>query len=317
MDSFNSSNKAKNKTFDETSNDSIACKPLDDLDELDAEKNDFQKETLNLFKAEKTSSRKKTKAQKEDKEEACSSNVLMDDITLNPIAVKEDITVPEPECNPAGVQDSPVSSTMRQHLLVEESENYKPDESDNGSEPMSISSSPVQIHSDHSSPVKVRTPSLLRSEQILASSGYIEHEMELLLYEEKEISTQSTLLEHKLREVEGEGQECDDLLQLWFHLVSRKNMAFHRRLMLEILQSEQDLEKRCELLQGELRRGGREELGEKLLLEELLRVVDLRDQLVMARDREETSLQDEVKVGREVKNRLNTQDNKRDKCKSQ
>ena len=133
MDSFNSSNKAKNKTFDETSNDSIACKPLDDLDELDAEKNDFQKETLNLFKAEKTSSRKKTKAQKEDKEEACSSNVLMDDITLNPIAVKEDITVPEPECNPAGVQDSPVSSTMRQHLLVEESENYKPDESDNGS----------------------------------------------------------------------------------------------------------------------------------------------------------------------------------------
>ena len=58
-------------------------------------------------------------------------------------------------------------------------------------------------------------------------------------------------------------------------------------------------------------------MGEKLLLEELLRVVDLRDQLVMARDREEKSLQDEVTVGREVKNKLNTQDNKRDKCKSQ
>jgi len=138
------------------------------------------------------------------------------------------------------------------------------------------------------------------------------------LYEEKDISVQSTLLEHKFREVEAEGIQCEELLHLWFHLVTRKNVAFHRRLMLDILQSEQDLEKKCELLQAELRRGEIDEVGEKLLLEELLKVVDMRDQLVMARDREEISLQVEVELGKEVEVKItNARDDRKEKCKMQ
>merc|ERR1719450_1205883 len=141
--------------------------------------------------------------------------------------------------------------------------------------------------------------------------------MELLLYEEKEISVQTTLLEHKMRVVEGEGKDCEEFLHLWFNLVSRKNMAFHRRLVLEILQREQDLERRCQMLQDELRRGGRDEKGEQLLMDELLKVVDLRDQLVNAKDREEKTLQEELMVVKDIKTRLNTKDDRKDKCLSQ
>jgi len=306
--SFKYSNKAKNKTTD----DSIAIEPLDDItDQLDAENNKFQVETLNLFKSHKKSAHKKT----QDRVEASNLNNSndpkdspMDGNTLKPFAVNDEISKPNPNtCNPCTAHDSPVSSQTRHNLLLD-------DERDIPSvEPMNISSG-----SDQSSPEKVSSSSfLLASEHILSSSGYVEHEMELLLYEEKEISSQSTLLEHRLREVEGEGKECEDLLQLWFNLVSRKNVAFHRRLMLEILQSEQDLERRCELLQGELRRGGSGEVAEKLLLEELVTIVDLRDELVMARDREENSLQEGVVMGRQVNTKLQDQDIKTEKCKLQ
>jgi len=293
----------KLETLGDSSN---SIKPTDDLDRLDAENNKFQKETLKLFKSIKSSTHK---AQIKDREEYSSSNVLMDVTTLNPTtAVKDDID----NCRPC-VDSSPVSSKMRQNLLlVEESENINSDSND---EPMSNSITLDQLNSEPSE--KSSPNDLPSSEHILASTGYIEYEMELLLYEEKEISVQSTLLEHKMREVEAEGKECERFLELWFDLVSRKNMAFHRRLVLDIIQREQDLEKKCEMLKDELRRGGRDEVGEQLLLEELLKVVDLRDQLVIARDREEKSMKEELIVGKEIKSKLFKQDDKKHKCKTQ
>jgi len=235
----------------------------------------------------------------------------MDVNTLNPIHVNDNEPKPDKSINP--IKQSPVCSPMRKHLLLVDAD----------VDQMSISSSSEQlssqISSDSGSPEKPNSNSfLLGSEQIISSTGYIEYEMELLLYEENEISLQSTLLEHKLREVEGEGKECEDQLQIWFQLVTRKNMAFHRRLMLEIFQSEKDLEKRSELLQQELRRGDRGEVGEKLLLEELLKVVDMRDQLVLKKDKEERILQEEVMVGREVENKMTSaNDIKKEKCNMQ
>jgi len=294
----------KQETLGDSSN---SIKPTDDLDQLDAENNKFQKETLNLFRSIKSST---YKAQVRDREGCSSSNVLMDVTTLNPTnAVKDDID----NCNPSA-QTNSVTSEMRQNLLLDESEKVYPDSNDDD-EPMSASTAPDQFHWDPSE--KSSPQNLPSSEHIIASTGYIEYEMELLLYEEKEISVQSTLLEHKMREVEAEGKECEKFLELWFDLVSRKNMAFHRRLVLDILQREQDLEKRCEMLKDELRRGGRDEVGEKLLLEELLKIVDLRDQLVIARDREEKTMKEEVMVGKEIKSKLTKQEKKKHNCKSQ
>jgi len=287
---------------------SNSIKPTDDLDQLDAENNKFQKETLNLFRSIKSST---YKAQVRDREGCSSSNVLMDVTTLNPTnAVKDDVD----NCNPFAETNSVTSEMIQNLLLVDESEKVYP-ESNDDDEPMSASTAPDQFHWDPSE--KSSPQNLPSSEHIIASTGYIEYEMELLLYEEKEISVQSTLLKHKMREVEAEGKECEKFLELWFDLVSRKNMAFHRRLVLDILQREQDLEKRCEMLKDELRRGGRDEVGEQLLLEELLKIVDLRDQLVIARDREEKTMKEEVMVGKEIKSKLTKQEKKKHNCKSQ
>ena len=70
--------------------------------------------------------------------------------------------------------------------------------------------------------------------------------------------------------------------------------------MLEILQNEQDLERRCQILQAELRSQDLDHQTEKLLLEELLRLVDLRDKLVSEQMNEEDLLCREESIGKEV-----------------
>lgn len=128
----------------------------------------------------------------------------------------------------------------------------------------------------------------------------VEYEMELIQFEENNISNQMTLLEHRIREAESQGCESQDLLNDWFKLISKKNIIFHRRLMIEILQDEQDLERRCEILQTELRIQDIDHQTEQLLLEELIRLVDLRDKLVSDQNDEEDHICQEESIGKEV-----------------
>jgi len=146
------------------------------------------------------------------------------------------------------------------------------------------------------------------------TDNVVEYEMELILFQENSISEQMTVLEHNIRESESDGKESQDLLNAWFDLISQKNMIFHRRLMLEILQNEQDLERRCEILQAELRRPQLDPQTEKLLLEELFRLIDLRDKLVSEQMNEEDLLCREESIGKEVQNCLIS---KTSKCKIQ
>ena len=136
----------------------------------------------------------------------------------------------------------------------------------------------------------------VRSRQVI--DNMVEHEMELILFQENSISEQMTVLEHNIRESES---ESPDLLNAWFELISQKNIIFHRRLMLEILENEQDLERRCEILQAELRRHDLDPQTEKLLLEELVRLIDLRDKLVSEKMNEEDLLCREESIGKEVR----------------
>ena len=142
----------------------------------------------------------------------------------------------------------------------------------------------------------------------------VEHEMELIQFEENNLSNQMTILEHKIREAETEGQESERLLTAWFELISKKNIIFHRRLLIEIVQDEDDLEKRCGILQAELRRPELDPEAEKFLLEELIRLVDLRDNLVSVKIDEEQLLCREESIGKEVQFR---QINKYSKCQIQ
>ena len=70
--------------------------------------------------------------------------------------------------------------------------------------------------------------------------------------------------------------------------------------MIEILQDEQDLERRCEILQCELRRRELDNETEHLLIEELVRLVNLRDKLLSEKIDEEEFLRQEETIGKEV-----------------
>ena len=132
------------------------------------------------------------------------------------------------------------------------------------------------------------------------TDNLVEHEMELIQFEENNLSREMTILEHRIREAESEGEESEELLSAWFELISKKNVIFHRRLMIEILQEEQDLERRCQILQAELRRQELDQETEHLLLEKLLRIVDLRDKCVSDKIDEEEFLHQEELIGKEV-----------------
>ena len=138
--------------------------------------------------------------------------------------------------------------------------------------------------------------------------------MELVSFEENDVSNQLTILEHRIREAELEGNSDQSLLSVWFELVSRKNLIFHRRLMLEIMQNEQDLERKCEMLRAELRKPELESQREQLLLKELLRTVDLRDKLLMDKNDEENMLCQEEQIGKQVQQSIS---NQKQKCKIQ
>ena len=143
-------------------------------------------------------------------------------------------------------------------------------------------------------------------------NDYFEYEMELILFEENHISQQLHILEHKIRENEG-NESQEDLLNSWLELISKKNVIFHRRLMLEILQNEQDLERKFELIQTELRKTHQDPEKEELLLKELLHLVDLRDKVLSEKNAEENILCQEENIGRKIQQQLQS-DVQKQKC---
>jgi len=155
----------------------------------------------------------------------------------------------------------------------------------------------------------------LSSRNPLKNNDFFEYETELILFEERNISSQLTILEQNIRDLD-EKSVNSDLLNSWFELVSKKNIVFHRRLMLEILQNEQDLERKCSLLQAELRSPKISPIREELLLKELLRVVDLRDKLLMDKQDEENLLCQEETIGRQIQTDIFCK-SKKETCKVQ
>jgi len=140
--------------------------------------------------------------------------------------------------------------------------------------------------------------------------SYIDNEMRYLDMEQGEIDKQAAILDKRLRETSDTDQLVyDNLLQQWFNLVNQKNALLRRQMQLNILEKEKDLEKKYMLLQDELRtyqdmddgRKTEEDRNrEELLLEELMLVVDQRNQLVIQRDQEEQMIDTDNQIVEEV-----------------
>lgn len=134
--------------------------------------------------------------------------------------------------------------------------------------------------------------------------NYITAETEALEREQDKIDEQASQLERQIRLVMGKDKKSESILmEKWFHIVNKKNALIRRNMQLQILEKEQNLECKWNLLQEELRQiisieewSKTDEMKrrEDLLMKDLVNIINQRDKVVKELDEYEQGIATDI-----------------------